>query len=75
VDAAQVSQDVLDREPLQDGRDDLQASWGADGHERLLMAGTTHSRPRQEADRQLIAGSLPRSGYGNSIVEPDPAIS
>jgi len=39
------------------------------------MAGTTHSRPFQEADPRLIAGSLPRSGYGDLNVEPDPAIS
>jgi len=40
----QVSQDLRDRGPLQDGRDDLQACWEADGHERLMMAGTTRSR-------------------------------
>jgi hypothetical protein len=37
----QVSQDLLDRGPLQDGRDDLQACLEADDHERLLMAETS----------------------------------
>jgi len=46
----QVSQDLLDRGPLQDGRDDLQACWEADGHERLLMAASGSARRRQEAD-------------------------
>lgn len=43
--------------------------------DRRVVAGTTHSRPFQEADPRLIAGSLPRSGYGDLNVEPDPAIS
>jgi hypothetical protein len=40
-----------------------------------VVAGPTRSRPRQEADRRLIAGALPRSGFGDLIEEPVPATS
>jgi len=40
-----------------------------------LMAGTTHSRPRQEADRQLVEPPPSKSGYGDLNVDPDPAIT
>jgi hypothetical protein len=55
----QVSQDLLGRGPLQDGRDDLQACWEADGHERLLVAVRVSSgrRPRVDVRR----GRAPRT--------------
>ena len=40
-----------------------------DACQRPLMAGTTRSRPRQEADRRLIEGAQPRSGFGDLIEE------
>jgi len=59
----QASQDLLDRGPLQNGRDDLQACWEADGHERLLMAG---SCPRAAPDQRRLHSRLP------TLEPPDP---